>query len=623
MKRLIFTITILSVFLCSYGNEDNKDNYQIPSDKLSLMSTSEVLDLCLDYPYIIDVIAYHDINKGFNKVSSRFNGFSELYTRKDLLNTILDKLNELPSKTKVIEELTIIEKGKLSTSYMVLELIASQDKFFDSLDRKSQNQLISSFESSLSIMKDYPKVFGGMHNKIISSLIGKLVPAKAINYAVDTVHTPNQTPVTVYTFNAEHSEYEIIYWDNYYHNEYGVDIICSSTMKYNCHSYAWYMRGDTTKTRYWMDNPFNYISDWSYEETDSTQAEIVCYETATGFIQHSARRIGTGIYESKWGDGPLVTHTLMGTPYTYEDYGVTQYIYYKRTEPYISGPVIPCGESAYSLMKIPSSFTINWSFSGTIPSGTMTANSPSNTQCTRNNNNSSYIKGNLTANIYNSGFHVATLNKEVNTGSGFSASYTGIPYPLLLPSGTTISGTIQSGDVINVFNNYSFVFTSNAFASYNVSYTGNAVQNWVNSGNGSISFKAVNTNPGTTSVIVIDGISGCNHFRFRINVNHLPTYNLTESSLEVTQTGNICNITLMPEYGQDEAYEQSSTLSTEKGLDMEWDLKVVNSLTGEVVYEGHIVGESIAIDTSRWPAGVYVFTVQMGDQTVSKKIVVK
>lgn len=80
MKRLIFTITILSVFLCSYGSEDNKDNYQISSDKLSQMSTSEVLDLCLDYPNILDIIAFNDIYKGFNKVSGRFNGFSELYT---------------------------------------------------------------------------------------------------------------------------------------------------------------------------------------------------------------------------------------------------------------------------------------------------------------------------------------------------------------------------------------------------------------------------------------------------------------------------------------------------------------------------------------------------------------
>lgn len=524
-----------------------------------------------------------------------------------MLNTILDKLNDLPSKTKVIEELTIIEKGKLSTSYMVLELVASQDKFFVSLDRESQNQLISSFESSLSIMKDYPKVFGGIHNKIISFLAEKLVPTKTIKYAVDTVHTPNQTPVGVMTDDAELSATEIASLDNYYHTEYGVDIICSSTMKYNCHSYAWYMRGDTTKTRYWMDEPYNYIYDWSYEETDSTHAEIVCYETTTGFIVHSARRIGTGIYESKWGQGPLVTHTLIRTPYTtYEEDSVTQHIYYKRASPYISGATIPCGESAYSLAKIPSSFTINWSFSGTIPSGTMTANSPSNIQCTINNNNSSYIKGNLIANIYNSGFHVATLSKEINTGSGFSATYTGsgiTPTSGVITDGTTI--TVASGALLNI--------SSTDFASHSLTHSNNGVLSWLNNGNGTIKVRFTNTVPGTVKVVQIDGVLGCHHFRFYVRV--VSTVSLTESSLDISQTGNICAITLTPEYENGEAIDDGTTL--------EWDLKVVNSLTGEVVYEGHIVGESVSLDTSKWPAGVYIVNVQMGDQIVSKKIVVK
>ena len=588
MKKLFLLCMLLLCIVYSHGMQ--KDNGQITSEKYSETSTYELLKMCIEYPRIIDVFAYDDIDKGFKKISSGFDGFEYLYNRKDILEATLEMFKEISSK--LTEVSSAKEKGELYTNYMILTLIISQETIVNDLDEKEKEQLSVLKESTITEIMDYR---GDLRN------------------GNDTVHTPNQTPVSVISMVADYNEETRLFWDEFFTSHYSNAIyVGPTTMSYNCHTYAWYMRGDTTMVHYWMLDPLNYYSDYSYEETnDSTEAEIICYYEKDNNdvydLTHSARRIGTGVYESKWGSGPLMIHSLTECPYSADSI-----VYFKRAYPSLSGSTIPSALSVYTINKIPSSFTINWSFTGTIPSGIMTGNNPSNTQCTINNSNSDYIKGTLRANIYNAGLYVTTLSKAIRTGVDFGATYSFNPDALI-----PIGNLVDDGDVISVYHHSVIVLQSQDFIDHTITYYGNGVQQFTNDGNGKITIHLSNVN----SIIRVDGVLGYHHFRFYINVFN--SLSLSESSLDISQEGNTCNIILNPEYDTEESNEIVSDQYTEERQEIAWDLQVVNAYTGEMIFKESVVGNSKSLDPSTWKSDVYIVKVRIDDQSVEKKIYVK
>jgi hypothetical protein len=64
---------------------------QIPATVLQDISTSDLMNLCLQYPLLYDVFAFNNINAGLDKLFSDFNGIRELSQRKDALEILLDK----------------------------------------------------------------------------------------------------------------------------------------------------------------------------------------------------------------------------------------------------------------------------------------------------------------------------------------------------------------------------------------------------------------------------------------------------------------------------------------------------------------------------------------------------
>ena len=55
----------------------------------------------------------------------------------------------------------------------------------------------------------------------------------------------------------------------------------------------------------------------------------------------------------------------------------------------------------------------------------------------------------------------------------------------------------------------------------------------------------------------------------------------------------------------------------------EWDLTLLNTLTGDIFYKEHIIDSFVRVNTATWPYGVYTIIAQIGNKTVSKKIVIK
>ena len=98
-------------------------------------------------------------------------------------------------------------------------------------------------------------------------------------FKIRYIYTPNTNEeIQVFKILNEHtsaraSEYNS-YYDYYYPN---ATRLSTATLKYNCHSYAWYSQ-DVETNDYWMNNPSNFYLDYSYCTVSTPQlGDIICY----------------------------------------------------------------------------------------------------------------------------------------------------------------------------------------------------------------------------------------------------------------------------------------------------------------------------------------------------------
>lgn len=120
---------------------------------------------------------------------------------------------------------------------------------------------------------------------------------------------------------------------------YGIMPIASPTVKYNCHSYAWYMQ--STSNPYWIDNPSTYLMTRGEkaEEDVLVSNKVVYYFTTDGTLRNPSHSgIVIGVTESggersftirlKWGAEGLYEHDLRNCSYYYEGSSVVDYGFY-------------------------------------------------------------------------------------------------------------------------------------------------------------------------------------------------------------------------------------------------------------------------------------------------------
>lgn len=106
------------------SNQEMVDACQIPKDIISSISTEDLTEICLQYPLLSDVFAFENLNNGLDKLFADFNGFRELYSRKDAPQNLIKKYVH---KKQLISTLdmnnTEIEKGKFIVSISLLEVL--------------------------------------------------------------------------------------------------------------------------------------------------------------------------------------------------------------------------------------------------------------------------------------------------------------------------------------------------------------------------------------------------------------------------------------------------------------------------------------------------------------------
>ncbi len=184
------------------------------------------------------------------------------------------------------------------------------------------------------------------------------------------VYTPKGNPVTAWVMEEQNSAIRD-YFDSYYSSLYPQNTKMttydnkSSTRRFNCHGYAWYMTetGMLFNSARWIGylattDEDVYMSDGSYVRVAS---EMYPGKVSWGSGDHSAVTTYTqGVFISKWNEYPLFRHNWNNTPY-----GNTNLRYYVSTM--INGEkTVLCNSSSrnYTVRYIP-----NATYSWTVGSG--------------------------------------------------------------------------------------------------------------------------------------------------------------------------------------------------------------------------------------------------------------
>lgn len=106
--------------------ETNKERVaalQIPNTIIDKLTTRQLVDACLNYPYLIEITMFKDYQKGVDVMASKFNGLKELMERDDLLNLLIEKELKLETEYAALSNAKSEEKGLFSFQSLFVDLL--------------------------------------------------------------------------------------------------------------------------------------------------------------------------------------------------------------------------------------------------------------------------------------------------------------------------------------------------------------------------------------------------------------------------------------------------------------------------------------------------------------------
>lgn len=296
---------------------------QIPEEKLKNMSTEALLETVLMYPLISDYFYFNSLSEAYHNMNASFNGLRELVSRKDVMSTIIEEYSrscvvtasELSkSSPKDFWKSTTLEFLIVCGELSGVSLTNDEKELFQKLMEEKQEQReragIYSLQSDI-----YNNQVNGM-----ARAAGSVWTA----VAAGTVRTPSGANVSeVYQRSPNFTTAERAQLNSDTDSKYPrARRGATATVKYNCHSYAWYSQ--TTSNPYWIGR---YSAPTEYVERNNG---YILY-TGTPYSgvkawynngEHSGVYTGgtiDGAYaiRSKWGMAGLYEHAEAYSPYEY------------------------------------------------------------------------------------------------------------------------------------------------------------------------------------------------------------------------------------------------------------------------------------------------------------------
>ncbi len=117
---------------------------QIPNDVLPVLSTEQLVEICLRYPLLLDIMAFNNILDGFEKYKSDFNGFRELIKRKDATSILIQKYKET-NPLAINKDWSSFEMIDYAIRISMMELILSDIQMLSKLEHIEKKDLMMEY----------------------------------------------------------------------------------------------------------------------------------------------------------------------------------------------------------------------------------------------------------------------------------------------------------------------------------------------------------------------------------------------------------------------------------------------------------------------------------------------
>ncbi|HYQ57115.1 MAG TPA: hypothetical protein VEP89_07185 [Draconibacterium sp.] len=124
------------------NNAEKVQACQVPTEKLTAMSTQELIHLCLNYPLLLDIFAFNYIKDGFGKFESDFNGYRELIKRDNAAEELL-KLYKNMDPTSIPKDGSILEKGDYVFKFSFIELFISYPMVVEKCSTNEKMEIVN------------------------------------------------------------------------------------------------------------------------------------------------------------------------------------------------------------------------------------------------------------------------------------------------------------------------------------------------------------------------------------------------------------------------------------------------------------------------------------------------
>lgn len=311
---------------------------QLPLDQIKGMSTGTLALTCINHPLAPLYLAYRNEFEIVEILFDKSNVFQELAHRDDAGRTLVSLYSRASiqpdlQKYKQRHSLTELTIGQMH----FLELLLASGHFPEIFEEPLANELKKTASSQLAYRRLAPDIYSIQSKKVASLLIRELNQNGPLTFedagkALENIVIQESVPIrtkaagditgttSIYTprgsavyalYREEYSSDEIAYSDNVYCTAYpNATLIESSSITYECHSYAWNMAigGPTV----WIISPTPYINDASYVTSSPINADVL-YSSSADFS--AIPTTTTNIVISKWPNGPVMRHNIYDSPY--------------------------------------------------------------------------------------------------------------------------------------------------------------------------------------------------------------------------------------------------------------------------------------------------------------------
>jgi hypothetical protein len=338
---------------------------QVEESLLASMSDEGLVQTVLSYPLLGDVLAHSSPQQGFNAIRSQFGGLRALLEREGAAELLLRRYQQTDA-ADVPAVLSLAERGHRTQDLFYIEFLLAQPEILAGMNDALLDELLletlvkreqklkrfevygfvglesTAFTAVRALehaqpgpasrnkvsqkMNAFLETGGPASIEVLDSIFARTekvvlgnpylplskrsgITLKDYN---STVYTPKGTAVAATTMTSELSSAQIASGNSWVATNYpNATRLTNSSRRYNCHSYAWHSQSSSNTV--WIDSPGDdkYWQDGSYIPASITGGQKVSYASD----DHSAIALSASLYESKWGQYPVMRHAPSYTPY--------------------------------------------------------------------------------------------------------------------------------------------------------------------------------------------------------------------------------------------------------------------------------------------------------------------